>query len=79
MKKEYKEQWIELDEEDKKIILDAEELTSTDYGMKDGKIEAWGLLSAIYELTYMYNYMLEEKEREIRDVRDELSRNHEVF
>ena len=74
-----KEQWIELTEEDKKIVLDAEKLTNTDYGMKGDKIEAWGLLSAIYELTYTYNYMLEEKEREIQYVRDELSGNHEVY
>ena len=79
MKKEMKEQWIELTEEDKKIVLDAEELTNTDYGMKDNKIEAWGLLSAIYELIYTYNDMLEEKEREIQYVRDELSGNHEIY
>ena len=74
-----KEQWIELTEEDKKIILDAEELTNTDYGMRNGRIEAWGLLSAIYELLYTYNDMLEEKEREIQYVRDELSGNHEIY
>lgn len=75
MKKEMKEQWIELTEEDKKIILDAEELTSTDYGMKDNKIEAWGLLSAIYELTDLYNYEKEEWERELQEER-EMRYNH---
>lgn len=75
MKKEMKEQWIELTEEDKKIILDAEELTNTDYGMKDNKIEAWGLLSAIYELTDLYNYEKEEWERELQEER-EMRYNH---